>query len=125
MAGTAPTNPLLFVAAILVILAWRVAGYCGLDRVLLPVWGRRGDQGKCSEHGNYPYQPDLLARRKCTEHLVSEVPCAFVRPRRSFASCELVFRHRSAGVPAAKRQLVLPERRRTCTSVPEGHYPDG
>lgn len=46
MAGTASTNPLLFVAAILVILAWRVAGYYGLDRVLLPVLGTPWRPGK-------------------------------------------------------------------------------
>ena len=39
MAGTASTNPLLFAAAIFVILAWRVAGYDGLDRILLPALG--------------------------------------------------------------------------------------
>lgn len=46
MAGTASTNPLLFVAAILVILAWRVAGYYGLDRVLLPALGTPWRPGK-------------------------------------------------------------------------------
>ncbi|HVH32395.1 MAG TPA: DoxX family protein [bacterium] len=46
MAGSASTNPLLFVAAILVILAWRVAGYYGLDRVLLPALGTPWRPGK-------------------------------------------------------------------------------
>lgn len=36
MAGTASTNPLLYTIAILLMLAWKVAGYYGLDRVLLP-----------------------------------------------------------------------------------------
>lgn len=44
MAGTASTNPLLYTIAILLMLAWKVAGYYGLDRVLLPrlgtPWGR-------------------------------------------------------------------------------------
>jgi thiosulfate dehydrogenase [quinone] large subunit len=44
MAGTASTNPLLFAAAILLILAWKTAGYYGGDRILLPrlgtPWGR-------------------------------------------------------------------------------------
>ncbi len=47
MAGTASTNPLLFVIAVGVILAWKVAGRIGADYVLLPTigtpWGRVKD----------------------------------------------------------------------------------
>ena len=39
MAGSASTNPLLFSIAVFLILAWKVAGYYGLDRVLLPMLG--------------------------------------------------------------------------------------
>ena len=39
MAGSASTNPMLFVAAVLLILAWKTAGYYGLDRHLLPLLG--------------------------------------------------------------------------------------
>ena len=39
MAGSASTNPLLFVVAIAIMLAWKVAGYYGLDRDLLPALG--------------------------------------------------------------------------------------
>jgi thiosulfate dehydrogenase [quinone] large subunit len=39
MAGTASTNPVLFVLAILLVLAWKVAGYIGLDYYLLPMLG--------------------------------------------------------------------------------------
>jgi len=39
MAGAASTNGLLFVLAILLILAWKVAGYIGLDYYLLPFLG--------------------------------------------------------------------------------------
>jgi len=39
MAGTASTNPLLFAIAVFLILAWKVAGYYGVDRVLLPQLG--------------------------------------------------------------------------------------
>ncbi len=46
MAGSASTNPLLFVAAILLILAWKVAGYYGLDRFLLPALGTPWQPGK-------------------------------------------------------------------------------
>jgi len=39
LAGSASSNPVLFTAAIGLILAWRVAGYYGLDRYLLPMLG--------------------------------------------------------------------------------------
>ena len=39
LAGSASTNPILFTAAIGLILAWRVAGWYGLDRYLLPLLG--------------------------------------------------------------------------------------
>jgi thiosulfate dehydrogenase [quinone] large subunit len=39
MAGTASTNPVLFSLAVLLILAWKVAGYVGLDYYLLPMLG--------------------------------------------------------------------------------------
>jgi len=39
LAGSASTNPVLFTLAVLVILAWRVAGLVGLDRWLLPALG--------------------------------------------------------------------------------------
>jgi thiosulfate dehydrogenase (quinone) large subunit len=48
MAGTASTNGLLFSLSILLILAWKVAGWYGLDRYLLPMigtpWTWRGSQ---------------------------------------------------------------------------------
>ena len=45
LAGSASTNPVLFTLAIGLMLAWKVAGYYGLDRYLLPRLGtpwRRG-----------------------------------------------------------------------------------
>lgn len=39
MAGSASSNGLLFALAILIILAWKTAGYYGLDRYLLPRLG--------------------------------------------------------------------------------------
>jgi thiosulfate dehydrogenase (quinone) large subunit len=39
LAGSASTNPVLFTMAIGLILAWRVAGWYGLDRWLLPWLG--------------------------------------------------------------------------------------
>ncbi|MFP5343486.1 MAG: DoxX family protein [Candidatus Limnocylindria bacterium] len=51
LAGSASTNPVLFTAAIGLILAWKVAGYYGVDRWLLPMLGT-------------PWHPAVLARRK-------------------------------------------------------------
>lgn len=39
LAGTASTNPVLFGLSVFLVLAWKVAGYWGLDRWLLPVLG--------------------------------------------------------------------------------------
>jgi thiosulfate dehydrogenase [quinone] large subunit len=39
MAGTVSTNPVLFFLGILLILAWKNAGYLGIDRYLLPALG--------------------------------------------------------------------------------------
>jgi thiosulfate dehydrogenase [quinone] large subunit len=37
LAGTASTNPVLFLLAVGLMLAWKTAGYLGADRVLLPL----------------------------------------------------------------------------------------
>ena len=39
LAGSASTNPILFTMAVGLMLAWKVAGYYGLDRYLLPRLG--------------------------------------------------------------------------------------
>jgi len=39
LAGSASTNPVLFGLGVLLVLAWKVAGWWGLDRVLLPRLG--------------------------------------------------------------------------------------
>jgi len=39
LAGTTSTNPILATIAVLLILAWKNAGYIGLDRYLLPMLG--------------------------------------------------------------------------------------
>ena len=46
MAGTASINPVLFTLSILLILAWKNAGWIGLDRWLLPVLGTPWQPGK-------------------------------------------------------------------------------
>src|SRR5215203_1256352 len=44
-AGTAGANPLMALVAILIVLAWRVAGWWGLDRLVLPAIGVPGAPG--------------------------------------------------------------------------------
>ena len=39
LAGSASTNPIMFTLAIGLVLAWKVAGYYGVDRMLLPLMG--------------------------------------------------------------------------------------
>jgi thiosulfate dehydrogenase [quinone] large subunit len=39
LAGTGSSNPLLFILGTWLVLAWRVAGWWGLDRWLLPLLG--------------------------------------------------------------------------------------
>lgn len=51
MAGTASINPVLFSLSILLILAWKTAGWIGLDRWLLPKLGT-------------PWQPGPAVRRE-------------------------------------------------------------
>ena len=50
LAGSASTNPVLFTLGIGLILAWKVAGYYGVDRYLLPRLGT-------------PWRPGVLVRR--------------------------------------------------------------
>ena len=51
LAGSASTNPVLFTMAIGLMLAWKVAGYYGLDRYLLPMLGT-------------PWRPAILSGRR-------------------------------------------------------------
>lgn len=46
LAGTVSTNPLLFLLAMLVIMAWKTAGWLGLDRWILPLLGTPWTPGK-------------------------------------------------------------------------------
>lgn len=49
LAGSASTNPLLFVAALGLIMGWKIAGYIGLDYFLLPWLGTPWGRGKKSK----------------------------------------------------------------------------
>jgi thiosulfate dehydrogenase (quinone) large subunit len=62
MAGTASTNPVLFILAVLLLVAWRTAGWWGVDRWLLPILGT-------------PWQPGKVFTNRPQEMLPQEV-CA-------------------------------------------------
>ncbi|MEN4012148.1 MAG: DoxX family membrane protein [Bellilinea sp.] len=46
MAGTASINPVLFTVSILLIMAWKTAGWWGLDRFVLPLLGTPWQPGR-------------------------------------------------------------------------------
>lgn len=54
LAGTVSTNPVLFAIATLLVLAWKTAGWWGLDRWLLPALGT-------------PWRPGYIFRGKAGE----------------------------------------------------------
>jgi thiosulfate dehydrogenase [quinone] large subunit len=51
LAGSASTNPILFSLAILLVLAWQVAGFWGLDRFILPLLGAPWAPGQVFRRG--------------------------------------------------------------------------
>lgn len=59
MAGSASTNPVLFVLALLIIFGWKTAGWIGLDRWLLPALGT-------------PWQPGTAVRGLLRRRVVNE-----------------------------------------------------
>jgi thiosulfate dehydrogenase [quinone] large subunit len=50
LAGTVSINPVLFLLELLLILAWRTAGWWGLDRLTLPLLGTPWKPGKIFKH---------------------------------------------------------------------------
>jgi thiosulfate dehydrogenase [quinone] large subunit len=58
LAGSASTNPVLFTAAIGLMLAWKVAGYYGVDRYLLP---RLGTPWRAPVAAREPLAPGMPA----------------------------------------------------------------
>lgn len=54
MAGSASTNPLLLIGAIVLILAWKTAGYYGLDFALLPRLGTPWSRTKAENRVESP-----------------------------------------------------------------------
>jgi len=54
LSGTVSSNPLLFIFATWLVLAWKVAGYYGVDYVLLPALGVPGHPGKLFSQSSQP-----------------------------------------------------------------------
>jgi thiosulfate dehydrogenase (quinone) large subunit len=54
LAGSASTNPIMFTGAVGLILAWKVAGYYGVDRYLLPRLGTPWRPGAVFRRGSTP-----------------------------------------------------------------------
>ncbi len=54
LAGSASTNPVLLVIAALILMAWKVAGIIGVDRVLLPALGTPWRPAAPSRPGTAP-----------------------------------------------------------------------
>jgi len=59
LSGVAGVNPLFFVVEVLLILAWRNAGYHGLDRYVLPALGTPWHPGKL--FGRHPDKLSAVA----------------------------------------------------------------
>jgi thiosulfate dehydrogenase [quinone] large subunit len=60
LAGSASTNPVLFGLGVFLVLAWKVAGYWGLDRWLLSLLGTPWQPGRIFEAEPLPPQPGPL-----------------------------------------------------------------
>jgi thiosulfate dehydrogenase [quinone] large subunit len=52
LAGVAGVNPVFFVIEVFLVLAWRNAGYYGLDRYILPALGTPWQKGRVFERGS-------------------------------------------------------------------------
>jgi thiosulfate dehydrogenase [quinone] large subunit len=59
LAGAVSTNPILFVIAILLILAWKTAGWWGLDRWVLPALGTPWSPGTVFHESPAPHEQNI------------------------------------------------------------------
>ena len=53
LAGSASTNPVLFGLGVFLVLGWKVAGWIGVDRVLLPALGTPWKRGRILENRDF------------------------------------------------------------------------
>jgi thiosulfate dehydrogenase [quinone] large subunit len=63
LAGTVSTNPGLAILGILLVLAWKNAGYIGLDRFLLPIIGTPWQRTVATTAGQASLQPAAVHAR--------------------------------------------------------------
>jgi thiosulfate dehydrogenase [quinone] large subunit len=76
LAGSASTNPVLFGLGVFLVLGWKIAGWIGLDRVLLPAigtpWTRgrllRGEVAPSGGQPEYKIQARPPARNRSLPH---------------------------------------------------------
>jgi thiosulfate dehydrogenase (quinone) large subunit len=66
LAGSASSNPVLFGLAVFLVLAWKVAGFWGLDRWLLPVLGTPWQRGALL--GGEPIEQERAAGNLRPQH---------------------------------------------------------
>jgi thiosulfate dehydrogenase [quinone] large subunit len=67
LAGSASTNPVLFGLGVFLVLAWKVAGYWGLDRWLLPALGtpwQRAEEMMAAPRGGGRIEQELSPGRR-------------------------------------------------------------
>lgn len=57
MSGSVSTNPMLLVGSIFIVLAWKTAGWWGLDRWLLPLLGTPWKPGRVFQHSQPASMP--------------------------------------------------------------------
>lgn len=62
LAGSASTNPVLFGLGVFLVLGWKVAGFWGLDRVLLSAFGTPWKRGRLLRHENSSVSVPLHGR---------------------------------------------------------------
>jgi thiosulfate dehydrogenase [quinone] large subunit len=62
LAGTVSTNPGLALLGVLLVLAWKNAGYIGLDRFLLPLLGTPWQRVPAASGATRPLAAPTLAR---------------------------------------------------------------
>ncbi len=79
MAGTTSVNPVFFFLSVLLIMAWKIAGYWGLDRFLLPALGTPWRLGYVLNPSADPKDPACGCGADCACHSAS-VPFAAAAP---------------------------------------------
>jgi len=63
LAGSISVNPVMLILSLFLLFAWRVAGYYGLDRFLLPAMAQRFTESATPGHQIFEFAPWLLFRR--------------------------------------------------------------